>query len=318
MAGLKYFQGVKFTRRHIYIEQTGAKIAWDMSLLRSAWSVLKFNLYIAFMRARQKHGALQKTIAFHPQKSGPWYNSWLAARLLGMKTSSEIASADYVFAFDDSTHSEINPLWPPAAINGKAADISKRYVGQIFKQVFGYDLTVDPLTYRGEMAEKSDFNGLHDGRVARGPLALEDIKEDCIYQKLIDTRARGPQTEDLRAVCIMGEIAVVFHKFKALEKRFGTTYAQVDVIEADSCFSAQEQSDILAFCEAMDVDFGALDILRDIHDGRIYIVDVNKTGMPVLSLSLKEQVKAFEFISASFKRGLSAIDHAALSEVKSG
>ncbi len=315
MVGLKYFQGIKFRRRHIYVEQTGAKIAWDGALLRNAWAVLKFNLYIAISRAFKERSAPPKTIAFHPQKSGPWYNSWLAARLLGLKTCADMAKADYVFAFDDSTHSEIDPAWPQATINGKAADISKQHVGRVFKQVFGYDLTVDPLTYAGEMAQKSNFNGLHDGRVVRGPLAPSAIKQGYVYQKLIDTRAAGPQTEDLRAICIMGEIAVVFHKFKALEKRFGTDYAQVNVTEVQSCFSSQEQADILTFCEEMNIDFGALDILRDIHDGRIYIVDVNKTGMPVLSLRLKDQIKAFDSIVASFKRGLSAIDSAALSKV---
>lgn len=315
MAALKYFQGVKITRRHIYIQQTGAKIAWDGALLSGAWSVLKFNLYITYVRARQKRSAPRKTIAFHPQKSGPWYNSWLAARFLGFKMSSDIFSADYVFAFDDSTHSEIDPSWPRGTINAGATDISKRHVGRVFKDIFGYDLTVDPLTYAGEMAEKSDLNGLHDGRVARGPLTPETLAPDCIYQKLIDTRALGPRTEDLRAVCVLGEIAVVFHKFKALEKRFGTDYDQVDVISAESCFSAQEQENILAFCAAMHVDFGALDILRDKHDGRIYIVDINKTGMPVLMLSIKEQSKAFGLISSSFKRGLDAMDKTGPSNV---
>ena len=40
----------------------------------------------------------------------------------------------------------------------------------------------------------------------------------------------------------------------------------------------------------MNLDFGAIDVMRDKNDERIYIVDVNKTCMPVLCLSLRQQI----------------------------
>ena len=56
---------------------------------------------------------------------------------------------------------------------------------------------------------------------------------------------------------------------------------------------------IAHFCEAMGLDFGAVDVMRDKHDGRIYVVDVNKTCMPVLCLSQKSQRDALRRISES-------------------
>jgi hypothetical protein len=48
--------------------------------------------------------------------------------------------------------------------------------------------------------------------------------------------------------------------------------------------------------------------MRDKHDGRIYIVDVNKTCMPVLSLTLAQQIKSQQKIADSLLRGLANIN----------
>ena len=55
----------------------------------------------------------------------------------------------------------------------------------------------------------------------------------------------------------------------------------------------------------MNLDFGSIDVMRDKHDGRIYIVDVNKTCMPVLCLSLKTQIKSQKKIAEALTAGLS-------------
>ena len=49
------------------------------------------------------------------------------------------------------------------------------------------------------------------------------------------------------------------------------------LVDTDDLFSAAEQQRILAFCHEMRLDFGELDVLRDDDDGRIYIIDANKT-----------------------------------------
>ena len=84
----------------------------------------------------------------------------------------------------------------------------------------------------------------------------------------------------------------MFLKFKSPENRFGTSYLHTDVRLADEVFSRQEQEQISEFCRQIGLDFGCIDVLRDVEDGRIYIVDVNRTCMPVLSLSFKTLLRA--------------------------
>ena len=63
--------------------------------------------------------------------------------------------------------------------------------------------------------------------------------------------------------------------------------------EADlGVFSADELAMIARFNARMGLDWGGLDILRDRADGRIYIVDVNKTDLgPVIALSWSDKAR---------------------------
>jgi hypothetical protein len=70
---------------------------------------------------------------------------------------------------------------------------------------------------------------------------------------------------------------------------------------ADDVFSRQEQRQIASFCREIGLDFGCIDVMRDVTDGRIYIVDVNKTCMPVLSLSFKAQLRALRLMGGALK-----------------
>jgi hypothetical protein len=47
----------------------------------------------------------------------------------------------------------------------------------------------------------------------------------------------------------------------------------------EEVFSPEEIQTLGAFCRAMSLDWGGLDILRDRASGRLYVVDVNKTDM---------------------------------------
>jgi hypothetical protein len=51
----------------------------------------------------------------------------------------------------------------------------------------------------------------------------------------------------------------------------------------------------------MALDFGGLDVLRDREDGRIYIVDVNKTDMgPPSALTAKDKLTAMRGLAQAF------------------
>ena len=107
------------------------------------------------------------------------------------------------------------------------------------------------MTYEGKAVQKSDTNATHDGEVVDCPLSRADVKAGSVYQKLIDSRHDGPRSEDLRMAYVSGEIPVVFHKYKLIEKRFGTDYDHVDVWSADQAFSKEEEKQLIDFCEAM-------------------------------------------------------------------
>lgn len=188
--------------------------------------------------------------------------------------------------FDDRTVSDVTlPNTPAKLLNARATDISKRHIGHVFEQVFGYPLTLDPRVHHGPMVQKSDINGVHDGQLVEGPLA--NPLADCVYQHPVESWVRDGVTEDLRCVCVGGQITQVFRKEKASGSRFQAVYLETALRDADETFTADEQALIAQFCDSLGLDFGSMDVLRDYaQGGRLYIVDVNKTCMPVLSMPI--------------------------------
>jgi len=299
-----------------YYKSVKGRIHVDSGFFKGAYSVSKIYLYFMGkkMSRTRKGRAARKSMAFYPQPAGPWYNVWMTAQILEMKIRQDIDSADYIFVFDDFTESDsaagLTATNLQKAINHKITDIGKTNVGAIFENVFGYSIAVDPTQYKGKAVCKSDLNGTHDGVVVDCPLNPDDIQEGYAYQKLVDSTFNGKTAEDLRIACTFGRVAAVFHKHKALNLRFGTTYLSTDVREASELFSKHELKLISEFCDKIGLDYGAIDVMRDKHDGRIYIVDVNKTCMPVLSLTLKNQIAAQTRVAQAFQKGLARIDAA--------
>ncbi|MDZ7767290.1 MAG: hypothetical protein U5K00_23220 [Melioribacteraceae bacterium] len=58
---------------------------------------------------------------------------------------------DFAFFWDDKTYSDDAnfPDIKTKNINRNCTDISKEKVDKVFAKVFGYDLSIDPLTYKG-------------------------------------------------------------------------------------------------------------------------------------------------------------------------
>lgn len=298
---IAYYKGVK------------GRIHLDSGFFKSAVSVSK--IYVYFMgqsfRRAIKNTSKSKSIVFYPQPAGPWYNIWMTTRLLELKVVSDVDQADYIFVFDDYTQTDSSNALSEddlaKAINHRIKEIGKNHVGDVFQSVFGYSVSVDPTKYSGQAVCKSDMNGTHDGVIVDCPIKPEEVLETQAYQRLIDSTFNGKTAEDLRISYAFGKVAVVFHKHKALDARFGTTYLSTDVRNAEDVFSDEELRLITEFCEKMGLDYGAVDIMRDKHDGRIYVVDVNKTCMPVLSLKLKIQLDAQTRVANAFKEGLERI-----------
>ena len=160
-------------------------------------------------------------------------------------------------------------------LNAHCRDISKTHVQQVFKEVAGYGYAVDPLTHRGPMVVKSEINARHDGRIVEGPLEVRD--PETVYQRVIDNTTGDSEVVDLRVMVIGMKLVFVSVHQRPLERRFGFLARRTTHRRVEDCLSAEEQSLIIAFCRAMRLDFVTLDIARDNGDGRIYILDANKT-----------------------------------------
>lgn len=284
------------------------RVTLNKSFVKGALVVAKLYWHYTFGHGRRTFSANAPTLAFYPQPAGPWYNIWLTLQNTSIKITKNPFKADFIFVFDDSTQSNVIQNltcdFKGRLINHRVTDISKSNVSQIFKDIFGYDLEIDPVTHEGTAVEKSDENGTHDGRLIDCPIAQHDIKSGYAYQKFIDSSFSGKTAEDLRVAAVYGKVATVFHKHKDFNKRFGTAYLSTTVKNAEEVFDDTELKLIAQFCDEIGLDFGAIDVMRDKHDGRIYIVDVNKTCMPVLSLPCSEQYRSLSMIAKSLEAHL--------------
>lgn len=305
-----YLRGLRIKDKKLHVAHPRARISLDHSFFKSVFSGVQLYAYFVVVSALRlfRSPGERKTIAFYPHSAPPWYNIWLVSQISDLKITSDVNTADTIFVFEDETYSSsarrLTQNQRQRALNHRIEDISKTHVGTVFEKVFGYSLTVDPLTYEGEAVCKSDLNGTHDGKIVACPIPAQDLEEGAIYQRFIDSANDGERSEDLRTAIVKGAIPTVFHKFKALDARFGTSYLHTDVRAANEVFTSDEQSLIAEFCREIGLDFGCIDIMRDIKDDRIYIVDVNKTCMPVLSLSFKEQMKALRLMGGSLRAAI--------------
>ncbi len=308
---LGYFDNIDISPKEIRVGDPSRVIPVNRSFLRSVFAVTRLYAYLVGLRLSRiaKGSNSTGTIAFHPQNAAPWYNIWIVVQLAGLKTISDASEADVVFVFEDDTYSS-EPDIPASAkstrkiVNNQINDISKSNVAKIFKNVFGYDLEIDPTVYTGRAIRKSEKNGTHDGIEIDCPIPASEVSSEYVYQRLVDSTFTEGQSEDIRVAYALGRVPVVYHKYKDVQDRFGTTYLHVDILDANDAFSAEENAKILQFCKEIKLDFGAIDVMRDKRDGRIYIVDVNKTCMPVLSLSFKDQIRVQTAIAQALSSGL--------------
>lgn len=192
------------------------------------------------------------------------------------------------------------PSPPPAGLNARCIDIRKSTVERLFRGAFGYGYAVDPLVHAGPLLRKSEANATHDGTVLAGPLAAAE--PGFVYQRLLDNLKRG-MFEDLRVPIVLGEVPVVFTRRLAPEDRFGSVATEAGVHEPASVLSPAELERLAAFADAIGLDFGEMDVLRDRADGRIYVVDANKTPVaPPRRLTMTERVASMQKIADALAR----------------
>lgn len=285
------------------VRKTGARVPYNASVLGdvTAW----FRFYLAALR-REPTGA-PFTIAFSPERARPWYLIWQVSRAAGGKAIQDVSRADIVMHFEDATFSPNPPpmnIKPGARLmNFSCRDVSKSRVADVFAQTFGYPLLIDPQVYVGPAVEKSEINAAHDGRILQCPTAA--LPGRC-YQRLIDNRSLNPNVvEDFRTSIVGGKPACVFVKRRPVHSRFSNSNCEVLLASVDQAFSPHETALITEFARRLGLEWGGLDVLRDRSDGRLYIVDANKTDLgPPIAMALPDKLRALSVLARAFRENI--------------
>jgi hypothetical protein len=302
MQNALWWRDFEFRGGVVTVKKTGARLRIGPGLLGEVanWFAYYFVVEAWRLRALGRRGP---KIWFTPDRPRPWYLVWPVMHAAGARMAKKPEEADLVFFFDDVTESE-----PPETnisarlVNFHCDSISKSRVAQVFEEVFGYGLEVDPTEWAGPMVEKSEVNAAHDGRIVHGPC---EARPGRAYQRVIDNSYQEGLVEDLRCPTLGGEIPIVFRKRRRLEDRFLNINSEVETADTADVFSADEQKKLGDFARAMRLDWGSLDVLRDKNDGRLYVVDVNKTDMgPPTALPLGKKIKATSALARAFARFL--------------
>ena len=300
---MSVFGDFKIDGNQLVATETGAQIPLTPGFARDAISIASFVWLVNALRATRfvKGREPRARISFFPKKPRSYYAIWPVCQLADVKIVDDPAEADLHFYFEDReflTAPRQTPTSKPA-FNTGCFDIRKSVVGRVFKETFGYSLDIDPLMHQGPVVEKSEANGKHDGRIISCP--IEIVKPNCVYQRVIENTFDGAEHVDIRTPIVGGKIPYVFLKRRSRELRFTNENHRVDLVDTDAMLSPDEQQKIAEFARSMSLDFGGLDVLRNRDDGRIYIVDANKTDMgPPSAMRAPDKLKAMRGLADAF------------------
>lgn len=301
---MSIFGEFKINGSQLVATETGAQIPLNGDFARDALRIASFVWLVNALRAtRIMRGREPRArISFFPKKPRSYYAIWPVCQLADVKIVDDPQEADLHFYFEDREFLTAPRMAPTAkpAFNVDCFDIRKSVVARVFEETFGYDLKVDPLTHHGIAVEKSELNGKHDGRMIECPVM--SAKPGHVYQRIIENTFDGAEHVDIRTPIVGGRTTpYVFLKKRTREKRFTNDNHRVDLAPIDAMLSHAEQETIARFAAAMRLDFGGLDILRDRHDGRIYIVDANKTDMgPPAAMKSQDKLTAMRALAEAF------------------
>ncbi|MBP9749833.1 MAG: lipopolysaccharide biosynthesis protein [Candidatus Pacebacteria bacterium] len=233
---------------------------------------------IRYLQARSKSGTTI-TVLTYPERPRTFHILYRVFHELGWRiTNDPNEPADIRMRFKDTTvwHAdetlatlrETHPV-----LNAYCEDIGKSHVEDVFSRIFGYGTRVDPRTYSGMCVRKSESNAVHDGTLISCPCEPQD---GYLYQQFIPTAHADGQMMDMRVSIFCGEIVLVMQRFRAPNDPFNITVAE-KMFSAEELLSPDEVARIRSMCTEIGLDYGELDLLRDVRDQRLYVVDVNNT-----------------------------------------
>jgi hypothetical protein len=287
----------------IQVRKTGVRLNFDRDLIAEVWAWVQYFAVLAVVAPRARIARRRPlSVWFAPDIPRAWYLIRGACLWAGIAVARNAEEADAIFYFDDVTRGDA----PAPDATGKPRfnfacnDVSKSRVASVFEEVFGYALSVDPRTFDGPMVEKSEKNGVHDGCLVERPLTP---KPDHVYQRLVDTTDDSGLARDLRTLIAGGAPVLVWTKVKPAGRRFSINNRHAFLQAPQEVYSPAELALIRAFARRIGLDWGGLDILRDRNDGRLYIVDVNKTDVgPVIALSWRDKIRSMGLLAGALER----------------
>lgn len=285
--------------RGVTVRETGAFVPFNAALFKDIYTWWRY--YRLETRREAAVDGPHYDVSCYPREVQNVYLLWGAMRQAGLNPVAPTENTRLNFYFSDQTYLEEDAS-APAGLNRDCRDISKTRVAEVFQEIFGYSLDVDPRTAATPFICKSELNGKHDGYIAHKNC---EPREGWVYQKLIMTETANETVLDHRCPTVFGDIPLVYLKERPIGKRFANMNSRCRLSTPEDHFSEEERTLISQFCQKMKLDWGGLDILRDATDGRIYIVDVNKTDMgPPLALPLKDKLRSTEILGIALRRAV--------------
>ena len=158
------------------------------------------------------------------------------------------------------------------AINRGCTDVSKSRVDELWAAICGFSIAVDPLVTQGRLIEKTEENALHDWRIVNGPLRRRQPGK--VYERFIDATA-GQHFIQSRPVIMRGHMPLVY-RIQFPRQHWGAQ-AETFPAKVTDFYSEAEVDQILAFCAAIGLEYGELDVLRENGTGRLFVIDANPT-----------------------------------------
>ena len=230
----------------------------------------------AYIRVRS--GKPGRRILCYPDLPRNYHKIFFICRKLGyVLTTDTERSADLILHWRDTTFredSDVLARMDGRVLNLHCNDISKVHLERIFRSVFGYGAILDPLTHEGVCVRKSNLNAQHRNSLVRCPLSQRE--PGFVYQKFIDS-FEGVLFEDIRVPLFDGQVPFLVLKYRTREQQFMREKTRMIHAAVGDYLSSEELAKVLEFCRLFRLDYGELDLLRDRHDGRLYIIDANNT-----------------------------------------
>ena len=267
-----------------------------------------------------RSGGQTMTVLFYPDRPALYSTLSQLCHIEGIRISTNPARPyDACIFWKDSTYCELDQTAAHIAaksrmINSRCLDISKKRVDVAHQNAFGYAMELDPTTQSGAFLRKSNKNYAHDGLIMYGPITPQEAdaaaNNGYLFVKLINNGISVPNdnvpgpvsdyVQEFRVPYFDGTIPVCYVKYRPIKERFGSYNTNVNLADAKEVFSPTECSRIVDFCKDLGFDCGELDVLRDIDDGRIYIVDANTTPWgPPRNTSANNSLESFRNCGAA-------------------